>query len=38
MVDLRNVYNPVEAEKAGMTYHGIGRGVAGAEAPLEKVA
>lgn len=38
LVDLRNVYNPAEAEKAGLTYHGVGRGVAGAEAPLEKVA
>lgn len=38
LVDLRNVYNPVEAEKAGLAYHGVGRGVAGAEAPLEKVA
>ncbi|HYZ48695.1 MAG TPA: nucleotide sugar dehydrogenase, partial [Sphingomonas sp.] len=36
LVDLRNVYNPVEAEKAGLTYYGIGRGVAGAEAPLEQ--
>lgn len=38
LVDLRNVYNPAEAEKSGMTYIGIGRGVAGAETPLEKVA
>jgi UDPglucose 6-dehydrogenase len=38
LVDLRNVYNPAEAEKAGLTYHGVGRGVAGAETPLEKVA
>jgi UDPglucose 6-dehydrogenase len=36
LVDLRNVYNPAEAEKAGMTYAGVGRGVAGAEAPLEQ--
>jgi UDPglucose 6-dehydrogenase len=36
LVDLRNVYNPAEAEKAGLTYHGVGRGVAGAEAPLEQ--
>jgi UDPglucose 6-dehydrogenase len=36
LVDLRNVYNPVEAEKAGMSYVGIGRGVAGAEAPIEQ--
>lgn len=36
LVDLRNVYNPDEAEKAGMTYHGVGRGVAGAESPLEQ--
>ena len=36
LVDLRNVYNPAEAEKAGMTYYGVGRGVAGAEAPLEQ--
>ena len=38
VVDLRNVYNPAEAERAGLTYHGIGRGVAGEEAPIEKVA
>jgi UDPglucose 6-dehydrogenase len=36
LVDLRNVYNPVEAEKAGIVYHGVGRGVAGLEAPLEQ--
>jgi UDPglucose 6-dehydrogenase len=36
LVDLRNVYNPAEAEKAGLTYHGVGRGVAGAESPLEQ--
>jgi UDPglucose 6-dehydrogenase len=36
LVDLRNVYNPVEAEKAGMSYVGIGRGVAGIEAPIEQ--
>ena len=36
LVDLRNVYNPAEAERAGMTYYGVGRGVAGAEAPLEQ--
>jgi UDPglucose 6-dehydrogenase len=26
LVDLRNVYDPHEAERAGLTYHGIGRG------------
>jgi UDPglucose 6-dehydrogenase len=36
LVDLRNVYNPAEAEKAGLAYHGIGRGVAGIEAPIEQ--
>jgi UDPglucose 6-dehydrogenase len=36
LVDLRNVYNPAEAEKAGLAYHGVGRGVAGAESPLEQ--
>jgi len=38
LVDLRNVYNPAEAEKAGLTYHGVGRGVAIADSALEKVA
>ncbi|QHL89783.1 nucleotide sugar dehydrogenase [Sphingomonas changnyeongensis] len=37
LVDLRNVYHPDEVAKAGIAYHGIGRGVAGAEAPIEKV-
>jgi UDPglucose 6-dehydrogenase len=36
LVDLRNVYNPAEAAKAGLAYHGVGRGVAGGEAPLEQ--
>jgi UDPglucose 6-dehydrogenase len=36
LVDLRNVYNPAEAEKAGLTYYGVGRGVAGADSPLEQ--
>jgi UDPglucose 6-dehydrogenase len=36
LVDLRNVYNPAESEKAGLTYYGVGRGVAGAESPLEQ--
>jgi UDPglucose 6-dehydrogenase len=36
LVDLRNVYNPAEAEKAGLRYVGVGRGVAGSEAPLEQ--
>lgn len=36
LVDLRNVYNPAEAEKAGLAYHGIGRGAAGDEAPIEQ--
>jgi UDPglucose 6-dehydrogenase len=36
LVDLRNVYNPAEAEKAGLSYYGIGRGVAGVEAPIEQ--
>lgn len=26
LVDLRNVYDPEEAERAGLTYYGIGRG------------
>jgi UDPglucose 6-dehydrogenase len=26
LVDLRNVYDPAEAEEAGLRYHGIGRG------------
>ena len=26
LIDLRNVYNPVEVERAGLIYHGIGRG------------
>jgi UDPglucose 6-dehydrogenase len=26
LVDLRNVYDRDEAEKAGLTYHGVGRG------------
>ncbi|MES2137092.1 MAG: UDP-glucose/GDP-mannose dehydrogenase family protein [Pseudomonadota bacterium] len=26
LVDLRNVYDPAEAEQAGLVYHGIGRG------------
>ncbi len=26
LIDLRNVYEPVEAERAGLTYFGIGRG------------
>ena len=26
LIDLRNVYNPAEVERAGLTYHGIGRG------------
>ena len=26
LVDLRNVYDPAEAERAGLTYRGIGRG------------
>lgn len=28
LVDLRNVYRPDEAARAGLTYHGIGRGFA----------
>ena len=36
LVDLRNVYNPADAEKAGLAYFGIGRGVAGSEAPIEQ--
>ena len=27
LVDLRNVYNPAEAERAGLEYRGIGRGI-----------
>ena len=26
LIDLRNVYEPEEAERAGLTYKGIGRG------------
>ena len=26
LVDLRNVYDREEAERAGLTYHGVGRG------------
>jgi len=26
LVDLRNVYDPGEAEEAGLTYYGVGRG------------
>jgi UDPglucose 6-dehydrogenase len=26
LVDLRNVYDPEEAQRAGLTYLGIGRG------------
>jgi UDPglucose 6-dehydrogenase len=26
LVDLRNVYDPAEAEEAGLTYYGVGRG------------
>jgi hypothetical protein len=26
LVDLRNVYEPDEVEKAGLSYRGIGRG------------
>jgi UDPglucose 6-dehydrogenase len=26
LVDLRNVYDPVEAQAAGLAYFGIGRG------------
>jgi hypothetical protein len=26
LVDLRNVYNRDEAEEAGLTYYGVGRG------------
>ena len=26
LVDLRNVYDPVEAKRAGLDYRGIGRG------------
>ena len=36
LVDLRNVYTPAEAERAGLAYHGVGRGVAGQERPLEQ--
>jgi UDPglucose 6-dehydrogenase len=36
LVDLRNVYTPAEAEKAGLTYHGVGRGVTLAQAPIEQ--
>jgi UDPglucose 6-dehydrogenase len=30
LVDLRNVYDPDEAEEAGLTYYGVGRGRPGA--------
>jgi UDPglucose 6-dehydrogenase len=36
LVDLRNVYTSAEAERAGMTYHGVGRGADISEAPLEQ--
>jgi UDPglucose 6-dehydrogenase len=36
LLDLRNVYTPAEAEKAGLSYHGVGRGTAFEEAPLEQ--
>ena len=26
LIDLRNIYDRSEAEEAGLTYHGIGRG------------
>jgi UDPglucose 6-dehydrogenase len=26
LIDLRNIYDRAEAEEAGLTYHGIGRG------------
>ncbi|HVL78234.1 MAG TPA: UDP binding domain-containing protein, partial [Sphingomicrobium sp.] len=26
LIDLRNVYEPAEAERAGLTYFGVGRG------------
>jgi UDPglucose 6-dehydrogenase len=30
LVDLRNIYDPAEAQEAGLAYHGIGRGRAAA--------
>jgi UDPglucose 6-dehydrogenase len=32
LVDLRNVYDRDEAEQAGLTYHGVGRGKSGLDA------
>jgi UDPglucose 6-dehydrogenase len=32
LVDLRNVYDREEAEQAGLTYHGVGRGKSGLDA------
>ncbi len=33
LVDLRNIYDPIDADRAGLAYRGVGRGTKGATKP-----
>jgi hypothetical protein len=38
MIDLRNLYDPAEMRRAGLTYVGIGRDAGAAECPAREAA